>query len=589
MTQNPVRASVHLEPRPKAPATPDTSSLAAIASATPPPLSHESSHVQKSDLKKAHVDTSDNATATFIRRVLCQNHQHHVGNEKDRAAARPINELLPPLTSSNDVDLQLYAFIAIIIKDFVYSWYSKITPDQGFVDEVIQIIAHCSRALEQRLRNVDIEALVLDEIPQLLEAHIVAYRTAHYPLHPDPMAPEPLQLYHALHPHPALSPVPIPEDPAAVLEQETNEIAYRQLLVQGALAVLLPTEDLENACLRTLIVEVIGETVVGNGIGGKGSQSWLIWEGIRKMGEYVHRRLGRTERGFEVNEPTKSRLEHFGLLSTTPMDDITRPNSRTSIHIGSAVSKIAWRVVYLAFVAFVTLRFIVVALVTSSSLPPRSLKTCPPSRKSSYSEKDQPPSDHSGEPFIRPQQRPLQSKQPILSMKSWSCISHLLELDSRMPWLSGFLSFVQWMAITGPGKVGNTNGTLDKYLSHTLLTNLLTPTNLPPFLLTIRTTLFPNNTLAPSLPAPSPSEITAIKFSCATTLLSLLPRSVANIYFATADVKEQKREVEEVLDVFGDEYCNKHLIYGILECVVVRLMPELGDVGIRELMEGRLG
>ncbi|KAI9747545.1 MAG: hypothetical protein M1835_002039, partial [Candelina submexicana] len=388
--------------------------------------------------------------------------QHHVGNEKDRTAARPINELLPPLTSSNDVDLQLYAFIAIIIKDFVYSWYSKITPDQGFVDEVIQIIAHCSRALEQRLRNVDIEALVLDEIPQLLEAHIVAYRTAHYPLHPDPMAPEPLHLYHTLHPHPALSPVPDPEDPTTMLEQETNEIAYRQLLVQGALAVLLPTEDLENACLRTLIVEVIGELVLGNGIGGKGSQSWLIWEGIRKMAEYVHRRMGRTEKGLEVNEPTKSRLEHFGLLSATPTDDITRPSSRTSIYIGPAVSKIAWRVVHFAFVAFVTLRFIVVALVTSSSLPPRSPTTCPPSRKSSYSEKDQPPSDHSGEPFIRPQQRPLPSKQPILSMKSWSCISHLLELDSRMPWLSGFLSFVQWMAIAGPGKVGNTDGTLDK-------------------------------------------------------------------------------------------------------------------------------
>ncbi len=173
MTQNPVRAPAHLQPRPKAPATSDTSSLAATASATPPPLSRESSHVHRPDSNAAHIDTtSDNATATFIRRVLCQN-QHHVSSEKDRTAARPVNELLPPLTSSNDVDLQLYACIAIIIKEFVYSWYSKITPDQDFVDEVIQIIAHCSRALEQRLRKIDIEALVLNEIPELLEAHIV--------------------------------------------------------------------------------------------------------------------------------------------------------------------------------------------------------------------------------------------------------------------------------------------------------------------------------------------------------------------------------------------------------------------------------
>ncbi|KAI9720803.1 MAG: hypothetical protein M1812_002642 [Candelaria pacifica] len=462
MTQNPVRAPSYLQPRPKALATSDTSSLAATASATPPPLSRESSNAPKPDINKTHVDTtSDNATATFVRRVLCQN-QHHVGNEKDRTAAQLINELLPPLTSSNDVDLQLYAFIAIIIREFVYSWYSKITPDQDFVDEVIQIIGHCSRALEQRLRNVDVEALVLDEVPELLKAHIVAYRTAHSPLHPDSLAPEPLQVYHALHPHPALSPVPVPWDSVAILEQENNETAYRQMLVQSALAALLPTEDLENACLRTLVAEIVGEMVLGNGIGGKGSQGWLLWEGITKMAEYVKRRMGRTDGVLESHEPTKSRLEQFGLLSTTPVNDITRSSGRTSIDIRPAISEIVWRVVYFAFVAFAVLRFIVVALVTSSSLPPRSPTIYPPTRNSSDSEEGQPPSNHPKMSSSPPLQRPHPPNQPILSMESWACISHLLELDARMPWLSGFFSFLQWMAIAGPGKVGDTDGTLDK-------------------------------------------------------------------------------------------------------------------------------
>ncbi len=44
-----------------------------------------------------------------------------------------------------------------------------------------------------------------------------------------------------------------------------------------------------------------------------------------------------------------------------------------------------------------------------------------------------------------------------------------------------------------------------------------------------------------------------------------------------------------MLSVLGDAYCNKHVIYAILELVVVRLLPELGEVGVRELMEGRLG
>lgn len=54
--------------------------------------------------------------------------------------------------------------------------------------------------------------------------------------------------------------------------------------------------------------------------------------------------------------------------------------------------------------------------------------------------------------------------------------------------------------------------------------------------------------------------------------------------------KEQMlTDIECVLDVFGDAYMNKHLIFGIVELCVVRLMPEIGEMGVRELMEARLG
>lgn len=116
--------------------------------------------------------TSDRATAAFVRRTLCS-HNVLLGNgERGRTTPRPIEEVLPPLTSSNEVDLQLYGIISVIIKEFVQTWYSKITPDHVFVNEVLQIIAHCTRGLEQRLRKVDLEAMLLDEIPDLLEAHL---------------------------------------------------------------------------------------------------------------------------------------------------------------------------------------------------------------------------------------------------------------------------------------------------------------------------------------------------------------------------------------------------------------------------------
>ena len=80
--------------------------------------------------------------------------------------------MLPPLTSRNDVDLQLYALIAIILREYVQNWYTKITPDDTFVAEIVQLIAHVTRAFEQRLRNVDLESLLLDELPDLLDRHV---------------------------------------------------------------------------------------------------------------------------------------------------------------------------------------------------------------------------------------------------------------------------------------------------------------------------------------------------------------------------------------------------------------------------------
>lgn len=111
--------------------------------------------------------TSDKATAAFIRRVLCPT--------KDRGHVRPVEELLPPLTSSNEVDLQLYGFVAVVIREFIDPWYTHITSDRGFVDEMIRIVAHCTRALEQRLRQVDLEALLLDDIPNLIDAHLLGW------------------------------------------------------------------------------------------------------------------------------------------------------------------------------------------------------------------------------------------------------------------------------------------------------------------------------------------------------------------------------------------------------------------------------
>ena len=86
------------------------------------------------------------------------------------------------------------------------------------------------------------------------------------------------EIYHTLVPHPALTPVPRETDPSTILEQARNEESWRQLLVQGVLAVLLPTEDLENGCLRALVAEIFSDMILGNGVSGKACKPWLLWE-----------------------------------------------------------------------------------------------------------------------------------------------------------------------------------------------------------------------------------------------------------------------------------------------------------------------
>ena len=112
-------------------------------------------------------------TIKFIKQILCSQPIDGSKSEKrEDSAQKPLEELLPPLTSSNDVDVQLYAIIAVILSQFVQSWYGRITPDGDFVSEIVQIIAHCTRGLEERLGHVNLLEILQDEVPRVLDNHL---------------------------------------------------------------------------------------------------------------------------------------------------------------------------------------------------------------------------------------------------------------------------------------------------------------------------------------------------------------------------------------------------------------------------------
>jgi hypothetical protein len=122
--------------------------------------------------------------------------------------------------------------------------------------------------------------------------------------------------------------------------------------------------------------------------------------------------------------------------------------------------------------------------------------------------------------------------------------------------------------------------------------HILPPSILPPLLLNLRIALFPGNAQGPpALEPPSSEERLQIRRRCAEAILSLVPPLVSRVYFNVDADKEGEdemlRQVEDILDVFGDVYCNKHLIYNILELIIVRLVPELGESTPSELLSER--
>ncbi|EFY85294.1 PXA domain protein [Metarhizium acridum CQMa 102] len=363
---------------------------------------------------------SDRATQALIRKVLLPQES----GDKGRGSQTPIEELLPPLTSRNDVDLQLYAFLAIVLREFVQSWYNKITPDESFVAEIIHVIAHCTRALEQRLRELDLESLLLHEIPEILDRHITTYRSTHPDQTFQPTLVNGREAYHALWPLPLLSPVPISGDPITTSKQLRNEAAYRQLLVQAVLTVLLPTEDLENPCLTALVEQIFSELIIGNAIANKAVQPWLLFEAIC----IVERVLAEKRQGSNG-------------LKTSGVETHLRSPRSWSVQ-GFFVS-----IIQFALISMSAIRFAFNLITMSSSLPPR---------RPMVSDKKLAPevsvTDNQSTP----------PKVPVLSFSAWSCLGNVIELQSRMPWLGGFLSLLQLEVTHGPGRVAGLDGVLDR-------------------------------------------------------------------------------------------------------------------------------
>ncbi|KAF8418218.1 PXA domain-containing protein [Tirmania nivea] len=532
-------------------------------SPTPPPLPPISSPLE------------DKQTLALIRRVL----------RPQSSPNSPLEDILPALTSSPSVDIQLYAFLAIVCRDFIFAWYSKITNDRTFVDEIIKVIAHTTRSLEQRLRHINLEVLLLDELPALLDNHVrgkmipssrispqsacshanlLDYRQCVYrhrtALCPHLSLPE---IFHNLQPHPALKSSP------------ESEHLYLKLLSSGILATLLPTEDLQSNCERTLIREILSGLVLWNAV-DKLSEPWMVYDIIAKVlgtPQQVPADSGDSiapsevvnsgddsgvSRKDELRKMKRRKSRHERRSSKQVlMKQLTAASSRTTTPVNPtppathpiSISRHIEHLLGLAALLINLAATVVTSIYTFMSHPP------PPPRR----------------------------KKPILRMSFLKFISNLLRLDSNQPWLKGNL-----LLVLSPFAIQPAGSLIDSLLSDLFKAHIASPDLVVKVLASARAALFPNGAMGPPRPYPTAVEQDAIREAAMQALLDKIPTVIKRHYFGT-EQWEWRSVIDGYLDILKEREVNKHLIYQVLELVVVRLVPELEEVEVRKLMRERIG
>jgi hypothetical protein len=262
-------------------------------------------------------------------------------------------------------------------------------------------------------------------------------------------------IYHALRPHHALT--PIPDSPDELADQQENESAWCQMVVNRALALLLPYDEHQNPCLQVLVSEILSEMIFHNGICGKACEGWLIWEGVTKVIYVLRPDLVPTPQA--VDQQPVNRLKQFGLVSKD--EDVSHQHINRRPF--DAISQGFWALVQSLWLGWLLMRSAVGLLMKASSLPIRSTYVQSPKLGSvPKANIANDPIDMDLAPADRQRVSSDSQKPPILGMALWTSISKLARLQDRMPWLTGTLSLMQWLLLHGPGQVCCTNSRFDR-------------------------------------------------------------------------------------------------------------------------------
>jgi hypothetical protein len=398
---------------------------------------------------------------------------------------------LPRLKCSEKVAREIYALIGLLLRQFVRSWHSEIIDDSKFVNELVQEISQVVNLIIDRLQRLNLDDLILDDIPYLIDMHLIDYRQSLQKLQKLGLSSESIQsTYPSLEYH------------------NVDEQLYLTVLSRGMTSIVLSAEELNSPCARAFVTSIMKDIVLQNIM--KVSEPWMIYDILLKL--------------LMTLQPAKK-------VQTIPAKEKT---SNYSSSVSSQISEYYHKTIT-----------IISSLVASTG---RLLGT--------------------SASFLATYEKRSEKPTPFVARAIFPLLSHILDLELRNPLLASTIHVAGM-----PFRRGKLGAISTEFISTTLYNKVHDEQTVIKCLGTIRTVLFPNGYLGPGRPVPSEEEQIETKKCLVMTIKDLLPEQFKYL-FVGPDVALQ---IEEILDIFNEQFANKQLLLKLLDLIMCNLFPELSS------------
>ncbi|KAG2370207.1 PXA domain-containing protein [Suillus spraguei] len=467
---------------------------------------------------------------------------------------------LPPLfaspTCSPELDAEAYDFLALTLRAFVNTWWTKITRyDKELLPEITIVLTAVLRTLETRLLSTDFSLFIFSVAPTLITQHYRDYRHAAYKVSTSyamgGSVPLP-HLFHQLQPHVAISP-----------EGKIDEEYFRQAF-DHLLKSCLPLQDYAPEAERYIIREIILKVLVKDVI-PRVTQPWFIQRTILDL-------LGpsldaESDKPPNVSPPSHAQYAHFSFHSLL-------------VFFLSAVQSISG--MGLAVVQTYRQTLSTIKLVNHSARPTvnqqqasepwrkvnpapisptRSARSISPPSSSYASAASSTLSLDTDIPLPSPQRSSNYAREPL------TMISELFTVHERFATSAVMHTLCMICAATTPF--------MDRLLTYLLYTRILCASSLIFVLRLSKRTLFPSGYPGPPVIDPTPEEQIIIHQQLLRRLREQVPAFLVPVILGSSP----EHTVKEIISPLGDAACNAHLAVFMMDALLLSIFPEMGVEG----------